>query len=663
MIKVFGSTDKDFRTNGDAVIKASRAVVHKVDNGDFYLSIEAPIDYVDYLKDNNLIVVDTPQGAQAFRIQAPVETTRTKVKIKALHVFYDSANYLIADSYVVNKNCNDALIHLNNATDNTSPFNVYSDIATVDSYRCVRKSLTEAITTVLERWGGHLVRDNFNISILNEIGRDNGVVIQYKKNLKNITVSTDWTGVVTKLLPVGKEGFTLPGLYVFSDKQYEIPFTKTITFNQSIDARDYPDEASYIEALRVDLLTQARKYLESAQYPAITYEIKANVEKITDVGDIVAVIDDRLGVELTARVVSFDYDVILGQYTTISLGTIAPSLSNLLSSVNKTVESSVERSTQALYSYIQSEVDGSEGKIYELLTGSYCIFSGNAISIIDRLPANQAVNVIRLDRSGISISHSGLTGNYLPIITINGAFDADSLEILNFTLDKLTGGTLSIGGDDNELGVISVKNENGDVIGTIDNEGFTSQGLKLDDLIYIGSQVILTRGDSLSPGTTKPIGTFNADLIKGIFTGVNIPSAYERAYRITAQISTNNSNYGAIGLNNFKSSRVRTWSDDSLTGVAGSNYFKESSITLETVVNRSSNGINLYLYNEGSVGSVIYNDVTIHGYLVKRTTTLPTTALPDLDISGGEPQYIDKIITAENGYALTTEDGKTITTR
>ena len=58
-----------------------------------------------------------------------------------MHVFYDSKNYLIADSYVVDKNCNDALDHLNSSTDNTSPFTTISNIPTIYSYRCVRKSI------------------------------------------------------------------------------------------------------------------------------------------------------------------------------------------------------------------------------------------------------------------------------------------------------------------------------------------------------------------------------------------------------------------------------------------------------------------------------------------------------------------------------------------
>lgn len=208
MIKLFDKTDTLFSSNGDKVITPLKAKIHKEDNGSFYIDLETGLEYVDDLTANRIIVANTPQGEQAFRI-TNVEQTRKKISAKCYHVFYDSKNYLIADSYVVDKNCNDALDHLNNATDNTSPFTTVSDVTTLNSFRCVRKSLYEAINTVIERWGGHLVRDNYTIAIKNEIGKDNGVVVRYAKNLKEINCEYNWDNVVTKLMPVGKDGLLL----------------------------------------------------------------------------------------------------------------------------------------------------------------------------------------------------------------------------------------------------------------------------------------------------------------------------------------------------------------------------------------------------------------------------------------------------------------------
>ena len=476
MIKIFSPTDKVFNSNGDAVVNATRAVIHKVDNGDYYIELECGLDYIDYVKPNNLIVAPTPQGYQAFRIQAPVETTRTKIKVKAWHVYYDSENYLIADTFIVDKNCNAALDQLNEHTDNPSPFTTLSDVETVRSFRCVRKSLFEAVNTVLERWGGHLVRDNFNLQIRNVIGQDNGVIIQYKKNLKSIMVSEDWSAVCTKLLPVGKDGYLLDELYLYADTQYSIPYTRTVSFNQDINQDDYPDEASYLEALREDLIAQGTAYLKVSQYPKINYTLSANMEKITDVGDIVEVQDERLGVSLTASVLSFDYDCILEKYTQIEFGTLSANLSDLMSGISNEINTSVAEATQDLTVNLNAAIEVAEAKIWEALGSSYCIYSGDQIMIVDSLPAETAHNCIRINSGGIAFSQTGINGTFTTAWTIDGTFNAQAINVINFTADLIRGGILKLGSNLNSYGSLEVYNESNNLIAKLDKSGLIMYG-------------------------------------------------------------------------------------------------------------------------------------------------------------------------------------------
>lgn len=468
MIRIFAPSDTDFTTNGDAVILPTYAVIHKVDNGDFYIDLQCGLEYIEYIKPKNIIVAPTPQGDQAFRIQQ-VETTRTKIIAKAYHLFYDSENYLIADSYVVNKTCNDALDHLNESTDNPSPFTTLSDVTTVSSYRCVRKSLFEAVQTVLERWGGHLVRDNFNLQIRDSIGADNGVTIQYRKNLKDISVTYDWSGVCTKLLPVGKDGFTID--YLYSEVQYDLPFTKTVSFEQEIDQDDYEDEDQYETALREDLTAQAEKYLQTSQYPAINYTLNANMDMITDIGDKVIVYDERLDVTLTAAVLSFDYDCILGEYTQVEFGTLAASLSNLLNSVASDINTAIVENNQALNVTLRDALEEAEEKIWGALSSSYVIYQGNQILVVDRLPAETANNVIRINSGGIAFSNTGINGTFVTAWTIDGTFNAQAINIINLTADMIKGGTLKLGSNLNQYGLIEIYDESNTLIAQMDKNG------------------------------------------------------------------------------------------------------------------------------------------------------------------------------------------------
>lgn len=477
MIKIFSAADTDFTSNGEVVISnATKANVRKVDNGDYYLDFECGLEYVDYIVANNIIVAPTPQGDQAFRITS-FDATRKKITAKAWHIFYDSANYLIADSYVVDKNCNDALDHLNGATDTQSPFTTLSNVQTIDSYRCVRTSLQNAISVLLERWGGHLVRDNWNIKIMNSIGQDNGVTIQYKKNLKEITAKYDWSNVVTKLLPVGYDGILLDEIYIYSDTQYSIPYTKTVSFEQSdINQEDYEDETAYQDALKVDLFNQATAYVAQNCVPSVTYTLKANIEKITDVGDYVQVYDQRLGLNLDAAVTAFNYDCILGKYTEIEFGSIGQSLSNLMSNVTSQVNTALAENNVEMTVQLNAAIEAAEEQIWSALGSSYCIYSGDQIMIVDNLPAQDAVNCIRINSAGIAFSQTGINGTFTSAWTIDGTLNMAAINVINLTADLIKGGTLKLGSNLNAFGSLEIYDETNTLIAQMNKQGLQMYG-------------------------------------------------------------------------------------------------------------------------------------------------------------------------------------------
>ena len=489
MIKTFMPTDKTYSSNGDKIIQCTKAVVHKEDNGAFYLDIEAPLIYVDYLVSGNILVANTPQGDQPFRI-TNIEKTRTKIKIKANHVFYDSLNYLIEDSYVVDKDCNDALDHLNSATSDVSPFTTISDVPAKGSFRCVRKSLYEAIQTVLERWGGHLVRDKWSIGIYSSIGADNGVTIRYAKNLKEITATYNWDDVVTKIMPVGKDGILLNALdpnesvYIESAHQYEIPFTKTISFEQDVDEEDYKDEETgevdeeaYKQALIDNLRGQANEYLTNNSTPSVNYTLSANVEKVSDIGDTVEVIDENLGINLMTNIISFDYDCILEKYTQLEFGNFTPTLSGLVSNIETRIETAIQDSTNNIQVTLNNELEQATSQIWEALSDSYVIYDGDKILIVDRLPKETATNVIMINNGGIGFSNTGINGTFNSAWTIDNVLNMEQINVINLTADLIKGGTLKLGSNLNQNGQLEVYDESNTLIAELNKNGLKMYGI------------------------------------------------------------------------------------------------------------------------------------------------------------------------------------------
>lgn len=475
MIRVFEATDRSFTGNGDIVILPTKAKVTKKDNGDYYLDFEASAKYADYLTSGRIIVADTPQGAQAFRI-SDMTKKGTKASLKAWHVFYDSKNYLIADSYVADMDANAALGHLNEATEPRSEFATISDVQTIDSFRCVRKSLYEAIQTVIERWGGHLVRDNFRIELRQSIGADNGVTVRYRKNLKELTCKYDWSGVVTKLLPVGADGILLndqdasASIYVESERKWSIPYTKTVSFSQSdIDREDYgSDETAYRKALVDDLRRQARDYVDRNCMPKVNYTLKADMERVTDIGDTVEVIDERLGVHILTGVIGFTYDCILGKYTEIEFGNFAKTLSGLAGTLQSSAQSTAQSTVNDA---IQGVADTVTQNITQSLGASYVIYDGSKIMVLDTLPKEDARDVIMINDNGIAFSRNGIAGTFESAWGIDGTMDMRHINVINFVADLIKGGTLKLGGGDNGNGVMEVRSAGGSLLGQLDKDG------------------------------------------------------------------------------------------------------------------------------------------------------------------------------------------------
>ena len=476
MIKVFGSTDAVYTSNGDVVLHPLKARVIKQDNGAFYLDLETDLQYVDYLVAGNIIVANTPQGDQAFRI-GDYQKTRTKVKMKAQHVFFDSRNYLIQDSYVVDKNCNDALDHLNQATEPASPFTTLSDVGTVNSFRCVRKSLYEAIQTVIERWGGHIVRDNWNIRLMTSIGADNGVTVRYAKNLKEITVDENWDAVVTKLMPVGRDGLLLPEIYLTSTTQYDIPFTRTVSFNQTgINEQDYEDITDYQNALIDDLRQQAQEYLDAHCVPKVNYTLKANLERITDIGDTVQVIDERLGINLMTNVIAYDYDCILEKYVEVQFGNFQNTLSGLLGNIRTSTETIVTEQAEAVKVVLGQELEEATNAILSVMGNSYVIYNGDSIMVVDSLPKETATNVIRINSAGIGFSNTGINGTFNSAWLIDGTLDMQQINVINLTANLIKGGTLKLGSESNTSGILELYDNNNNLVGLMDKNGLKMFG-------------------------------------------------------------------------------------------------------------------------------------------------------------------------------------------
>ena len=159
-------------------------------------------------------------------------------------------------------------------------------------------------------------------------------------------------------------------------------------------------------------------------------------------------------------------------------------------------------------------------------------------------------------------------------------------------------------------------------------------GLRVDDKIYIGSQVLYDYFTTDAAGETIVATAYDYRLIQNVFAGVAIPDNYERAYKITFQGQTANENTITVKLNNIDSNALNTWSNTTFRTIGGTRIFKETELTLETASGYSRNGLNLSVENSAAYTANVYN-ITVHGYLVNKDTNLDVSTydVPDDDIT------------------------------
>lgn len=481
MIKVYEATEKLFNHNGLKILHPSKAEIFIEDNGDYRITIEASISDLEYLQEGMIIRANTRWGEQGFRLSNP-QKKNNKIIVVGKHLWKDSSKYVIADSYVDSKGCNDALDHLNNACDAVTPFNVVSDITRINSARVIRKSLEEAIAIVIEKWGGHLFRDNWTIGVKENIGMDRGITIKYGKNSTNIEANEQWDDVVTKILPVGYDGITLPELYLESGTQYDVPYTKVIKFEQEINQEDYKDkegnllEDEYKEALITDLRQQATNYITEHQYFKCNYKVKGHIDGVVDLGDTILVEHERLGINITTNVISLKYDCIMDKYVEIEFGNFKSKLKDLIGTIDSQTKVTVANANEVVKVTLHNELTEATSKIWGTLGNSYVIYEGNRILVVDSLPKESAMHVMMINAGGIAFSNTGINGTFNSAWTIDGTLDMQHINCINMTASLVKGGTFKVGSNLNEAGRIEIYDVANTLIGTFDENGICVYG-------------------------------------------------------------------------------------------------------------------------------------------------------------------------------------------
>ena len=346
MIQIYSPDNTDYTKNGTVLLPTSCELNIEI-NSTWSVELINPLD--DRFKnivENAVLSVPTPYGQNLFRI-TQVDKTDTEITAIAIPIFLDAQNdTFIYDQRPTDKNGQEALDILMNGT----KYKGHSDIDTINTAYYVMKNLIECIASddensFLNRWGGEIRFDDYDIYINERLGADNGARVEFGFNLSSIQESIDMTNVVTKIIPVAYNGHTLPNQETVNSpnnlNKYPLYYIRQIQYDDIKLAEDAmeDDEANGITVcntlteLYQALRTRAAKEFDyGIDLPSITYQVDmVDLEKTLEyaeyknlvkvnLGDTVHVRHRRLDIETEARIVALTYDCIKQKRTSLTIG-------------------------------------------------------------------------------------------------------------------------------------------------------------------------------------------------------------------------------------------------------------------------------------------------------------------------------------------------------
>jgi phage minor structural protein len=478
MIKVYDSNERLFNHNGIKILHPLRADIIKINNGDYYVELQDKIESLDFYQNGMIVRIPTPWGVQGFRLSNPV-VKNNKIEVKAWHLTYDAKNYIIADAYAVDKNCNDALEHFNSHTDIQSPFTVLSDISTISSTRAVRRTLFEMYELFIseDKYGGYWFRDNWTLGIKQKIGEDRGVVLALGKNITDIQVAEEWDEVCTKILPTttdGQKAILLDDTYVeLAEELYDIPYTKIVQFDNPYKIEDFATEDEFLAETKAWLREQAEQYIEQHKLPKVNYSVSASITNVSDVGDTIKVKHPKVKIDILTEVISVQYDAIRKKYIQIEFGNFKKELKNLKQHITAETNKHTDAVVEETKVLLENELADATSKINGVLGNSYVINEGDKILVVDALPKETARNVMKISSGGIGFSNSGINGIFTSAWTLDGTLNMQAINVINFTASLIKGGVLKLGGVDNSSGTFELYDESNTLIALMDKSGLT----------------------------------------------------------------------------------------------------------------------------------------------------------------------------------------------
>ena len=594
MIQIYNPSNTDYTTNGDMTLQPSEAEIQAKLNGIWQAELSHPIDEEGrwkYIEDQAVLKMPSFNGEQLFRI-VKKNKSDSGIEVTAEPIFLDAAgDCYLKDIRPTNVNGQQAL---NQMLAPNKKYSGKSDITLKTTAYYQDKNLIQALNgeednSLINRWGGEIIYDNFQVIVNERAGGDYGVQILYGKNIEKdgIKEEVDFSDVVTRIYPKAFNGYSLSGNgYVDSPVIGSYPTVKSsaMTFEDvkmREDARE-EDEANGIIVCdtQAELDTALKKkcqeqYDNGIDKPAVTISINMvalqNTEEYQDykvleevsLGDTVHCKSSNLGIVTDARVTEIKYDPISKKVSTVKIGDVAADYFGRLSDSAVRVDIAIRPDGTVIGQQVEGLINMALAQLKLQSTVAKKV-NVRAILLEDTDPNSPLYGAMCWGTQGFQIAsertEDGKDWKWSTFGTAKGFF-ANLIVAGTMLYDRCRGGTAEIGGINNTSGVLKILDEKGKEIGRWDKDGVK---------IYSGEingPEIIAGGTGDTPGVIRILDGKGKEIGRWDKDGAKIYSGEINGPTIIAGGSGNIA--GLIEILDENGNQIGSWGKDGLYANSG----------------------------------------------------------------------------------------------
>ena len=594
MIQIYKPSNTDYTSNGDMTLQPSEAEIQAKLNGTWQAELSHPIDAEGrwkYIEDQAVLKMPSFNGEQLFRI-VKKNKSDSGIEVTAEPIFLDAAgDCYLKDIRPTNVNGQQALDQM------LAPNKKYSgksDITLKTTAYYQDKNLIQALNgeednSFINRWGGEIIYDNFQVTVNKRAGGDYGVQILYGKNIEKegIKEEVDFSDVVTRIYPKAFNGYSLSGNgYVDSPVIGSYPTVKssTITFEDvkmREDAREEDEENGIIVCdTQAELDTALKKkcqeqYDNGIDKPVVTISINMvalqNTEEYKDykileevsLGDTVHCKSSNLGIVTDARVAEIKYDPINKKVSAVKIGDIAADYFGRLSDAAVRVDIAIRPDGTVIGQQVEGLINMALAQLKLQSTVAKKV-NVRAILLEDTDPNSPLYGAMCWGTQGFQIAsertEDGKDWKWSTFGTAKGFF-ANLIVAGTMLYDRCRGGTAEIGGINNTSGVLKILDAKGKEIGRWDKDGVK---------IYSGEingPEIIAGGTGNTPGIIRILDAKGKEIGRWDKDGVKIYSGEINGPTIIAGGSGNIA--GLIEILDENGNQIGSWGKDGLYANSG----------------------------------------------------------------------------------------------